>query len=504
MRAYSKSKLMALRQCPKRFWLEVNRPDLRVNSAESERNFQVGYKVGEIAQKIYDPENCGSTIDVQSEGFARAFERSSELLQSNQVIFEAGFSAGGALAFADVMIPKHKDGQLYWHMVEVKSSTSIKNYHRDDVAVQAYAAKISGVTLESIALAHIDSSWSYPGYMDYRGLLKECDLTAEALSRTEEVIKWISQAKEIAAETSEPVIETGNHCTSPYECGFHSYCSRNKPKPEYPIDWLPNFTAAKKQALADQGVVDMSGVPDTMLNDKQLRVKEHTLANSVYFDADGAAADLASFTLPAYFIDFETIQFAVPIWKGTRPYQQIPFQFSLHTIAATGQLSQTGFLDLSGDNPAEPFAHALIAACGSQGPVFVYNAGFETARISELAAQLPLLSESLLAINDRVVDLLPIARERYYHPSQQGSWSIKKVLPAVVPELRYDTLDGVQDGGMAMDAFLEGINAGTSLERKTQIEIQLKAYCELDTYAMVRLWQVFSGRDDLSLNARST
>ena len=113
MRAYSKSKLMALRQCPKRFWLEVNRPDLRVNSAESERNFQVGYKVGEIAQKIYDPENGGSTIDVQSEGFARAFERSTELLHSNKVIFEAGLSAGGALAFADVMLPEQINGNKY-------------------------------------------------------------------------------------------------------------------------------------------------------------------------------------------------------------------------------------------------------------------------------------------------------------------------------------------------------------------------------------------------------
>ncbi len=162
-------------------------------------------------------------------------------------------------------------------------------------------------------------------------------------------------------------------------------------------------------------------------------------------------------------------------------------------------MEQTAFLDLSGNNPSEPFAHALIAACGVQGPVFVYNAGFEKARISELAERYPHLSELLLAINPRVVDLLPIARERYYHPSQQGSWSIKKVLPAVVPELRYDALDGVQDGSMAMGAFLEGIHPDTSAARKAQIEQHLLAYCKLDTYAMVRLWQVFAGRTDLRL-----
>jgi hypothetical protein len=231
----------------------------------------------------------------------------------------------------------------------------------------------------------------------------------------------------------------------------------------------------------------------------QQRVKQHTLANTVYFDAAGAAADLAAHSLPAYFLDFETIQFAVPIWKGTRPYQMITFQFSLHTLKEDGQLEHTGFLDLSGNDPSESFAHALIIACGEQGPVYVYNASFETARIRELAARYPELSEPLLAINARVVDLLPIARTRYYHPSQHGSWSIKKVLPAAVPELRYDALDGVQDGGMAMESFLEAIHPDSSAERKAEIEQQLLAYCQLDTYAMVRLWQVFAGRTELRL-----
>lgn len=499
MRTFSKSKLLALRQCPKRLWLEVHRPDLRADSAATEASFQVGYQVGDIAQRIYDPEGRGAVIDVQREGFDCAFQRSAELIHSTQPIFEAGFSAGGAMAFADVMLTEQKRGKQVWRMVEVKSSTRVKDYHRDDVAVQAFVAKSAGVPLKSIALAHIDSSWVYLGDEDYRGLLKENDLTAEAFSRTEEVKTWIAQARSIVAQSAEPVIETGAHCDTPFECGFYDYCSRDEPKPECPVNWLPHFSSAKARDLASQGVDDLRTVPDDLLNDRQQRVKDHTLANTVFFDATGAAADLAAHSLPAYFLDFETIQFAVPIWKGTRPYQQITFQFSLHTLAASGLLEQAAFLDLSGDNPSEPFAHALIAACGVQGPVYVYNAGFETARIRELAERYPHLSKPLLAINARAVDLLPIARERYYHPSQQGSWSIKKVLPAVVPELRYDALEGVQDGGMAMGAFLEGIHADTSAARKAQIEQQLLAYCALDTYAMVRLWQVFAGRTDLSL-----
>ena len=499
MRSFSKSKLLALRQCPKRLWLEVHRPDLREDSAGTQASFQVGFQVGDIARQIYDAKGDGALIDVGSEGFERAFSRSAELLETAQPIFEAGFSAGGALAFADVMLPKTENCQLSWRMVEVKSSTSVKNYHRDDVAVQAYVAKSAGVPLDSIALAHIDSSWVYPGDNDYHGLLKENDLTAEAFSRSSEVETWIAQAQTTVAESTEPAIYIGDHCDTPFACGFYGYCSRDEPKPEFPVYWLPRFASAKIKALAAEGVDDLRDVPNDQLNYKQQRVKEHTLAGTVFFDAEAAAADLAPHPLPAYFLDFETIQFPVPIWKGTRPYQQITFQFSLHVLSAEGELTHTDFLDLSGDDPSEAFAQTLINVCGQHGPVFVYNAGFETARIRELAERYPYLAESLLAINERVVDLLPIARERYYHPSQQGSWSIKKVLPAVVPELRYDALDGVQDGGMAMDAFLEGIHPDTTVDRKAQIHQQLLAYCQLDTYAMVRLWQVFAGRTDMRL-----
>jgi hypothetical protein len=219
------------------------------------------------------------------------------------------------------------------------------------------------------------------------------------------------------------------------------------------------------------------------------------LEKTVYHDAPGSMADLAPHGLPALFLDFESIQFAVPIWKGTRPYQQIPFQFSVHALAKDGALKHKNFLDLSGGDPSEHFAQALIAACDGDGPIFVYNAAFEMTRIRELAERFPDLAEPLAAINARVVDLLPIARQRYYHPSQQGSWSIKAVLPAVAPDLRYDALTGVQDGGAAMAAYTEAIRPSTTSERKAEIETQLITYCRLDTFAMVRLWKFFSGSE---------
>ena len=253
-------------------------------------------------------------------------------------------------------------------------------------------------------------------------------------------------------------------------------------------------TKALKTHLEENDATDLRNVPDHFLNELQLRVKKHTLSGATYFDAAGAAADLAKYKLPAYFLDFETILRAVPIWKGTRPYQQIPFKFSAHRLSRTGKLTHESFLDLSGTDPSKAFSEALIAACCQRGPVFVYNASFEKSRIKELADRFKGLKNSLLSINERIVDLLDVARERYYHPDQQGSWSIKDVLPTVAPDLNYEKLKGVQDGEMAMSAFLEAIASGTTKARKEEIERQLIKYCGLDTYGMVRLWEVFSGR----------
>lgn len=495
MRTLSKSKLMAFRQCPKRLWLELHRPELREDSSATQASFAVGHQVGDIAQRLYDPKGKGTLIDPQGEGFDAAFARTQDLLKSNQPIFEAGFRAEGALAFADVMLPAKQGGKRTWRMVEVKSSTSVKDYHRDDAAVQALLARSCGVPLSAIALAHIDSSWVYPGHDDYGGLLLENDLTNEAFGRGDEVRGWIAEAQQIAAKRKEPRMNTGAHCSAPYECGFHAYCQGQEPRAEQPIHWLPGrLGSGLARHIEANGLIELRDVPDELLNERQRRVKTVTLSRQTYFDQQAAAQALASHKLPAYFMDFETIQFAVPIWKGTRPYQPIPFQFSVHRLSRTGKLEQQAFLDLSGRDPSRPFAEALITACGERGPIFAYNAGFETARLRELAERFPRLAKALLALNERVVDLLPVARDHYYHPSQRGSWSIKAVLPALCPELDYGNLDGVQDGGMAMEAFLEAVSPQTSAARKAEIDRQLLAYCALDTYAMVRLWSAFTGK----------
>lgn len=500
MRNLSKSKLIASRQCQKRLWLEVHRPDLREDSAATQASFNVGNKVGDIARYIYDPTETGVLLDAQRDGFDAVFKRSAELLTSDQPIFEAGFATHGALAFADVMLPEEQSGKRVWRMVEVKSSTGVKDYHREDAAIQSFIARNAGVPLASIALAHIDSDFVYPGSEDYRGLLKECDLTPEAFARDAEVKEWIVSAHATVEQKSEPDIQTGEQCGYPFACGFFDYCQSQELQAEYPVHWLPSIRAnALKEHIAEHPALDLRDTPDDLLNELQQRVKAQTLSGEIYFDAAGAEEALKAYKLPAYFLDFETIQFAVPIWKGTRPYQQIPFQFSLHTLEESGKLESQAFLDLSGNDPSRAFAESLVDACGNTGAVFVYNAGFEGARIKELAERFPDLAPALLPIKERLVDLHPVTKANYYHPSQQGSWSIKAVLPAVAPDLSYEDLEGVQNGGMAMEAYMEAIHPDTSPERKAKINEQLLAYCGLDTFAMVRLWQFLAGRNDLLL-----
>jgi len=495
MRKLSKSKILAYRQCPRRLWLELHRPELKDDSA-AEAVFAIGNEVGGVARQVYDENGEGVFLDLDEIGFAQSFARSRELLAEGRIpVFEAGLETDGALAFADVMLPEGGYDSSRWHMIEVKASTSVKDYQRDDIALQAWVAESAGVELASISLAHVNNSFVYPGGGDYRGLLTEVDFTDEAKSRRSEVEEWLAGAQTVAALTEEPDIAVGDHCGNPYRCSFCAHCGTTADDDvEYPLSSLPRFGAGKAVAVEALGIADLREVPDEFLSDNQRWVRDVTRTGEAWFDAEGAAADLAGLGFPARFLDFETVMFGVPVWKGARPYQQIPFQFSLHRLDESGHLGHEAFLDLSGGDPSEALAHALIDGCGQHGPIFVYNAGFEKRILRELGERFPELAPALQGIISRVVDLYPIAKNRFYHPDQHGSWSLKRVLPAVCPDLSYGELAGVADGGMAVDAFHEALAPETTSERREAIERELLAYCHLDTLGLVRMWEVFMGR----------
>jgi len=491
MPTLSKSKIIAFRQCPKRLWLEIHRPELRKISAATEARFQIGYQVGDIAIKLYDPSSTGVVIKLK-EGFREAFKLSARLLeQGKQIIFEAGFRFQDSIALADVMIPSTRSGRTTWKMVEVKSSASVKNYHIEDIAVQSFLARGMGLEVESVSLAHVDTSWIYPGGGDYRGFLKEADLTRDSLQLAPEVSKWLGEAHQVAALSKEPDIQTGDQCYSPFECPFLPYCKIGKDDPQFPIYWLPRLTQNQRLQLKEDGIDDLRDIPEDLLNPKQKRVRDSTINGTEFFDQDGARDELKDNGYPAYFLDFETSNLTVPIWAGTRPYQQLPFQFSLHKVSEAGELEHSGYLDLSGEDPSRAFAESVIDQCGDVGPIYVYNAKFEKSILRALSDRFGDLSSALGQINNRILDLLPVAEKYFYAPSQCGSWSIKSILPAVVPELSYDELKGIKDGNMAMEAFTEAIAPVTTQERKQEIHQQLSEYCKLDTLSMVGLWKKF-------------
>lgn len=461
-----------------------------------------GDKIGEIARVLLSPNGDGRLIDIKAQGVDEAIRTTADILIDRQPIFEAGFEANGARCFVDILVPSGNDDEPEWRMVEVKSSTKLKPYHLEDASIQAYIAAKSGIALSSIAVAHVDSAWTYQGDQNYQGLLTEVDVTEEATAKAPEVINWITEAQEVLASPEPPLVTMGKHCKTPHECGFQHICRAEQPQAEFPVEWLAG--RLHKDIQSQQRLnpaLDMRDVDNGLLNQDQQRIKDATISGRPYFDQSAAAAELEQYSFPLYFLDFETIQCAVPRWAGTKPYQQIPFQFSLHRLDSSSAWEHREFLDLSGNDPTRDFAEKLVEDCGSEGAIFVYNAGFESARIKELSERFEDLSSALLSLNERMVDLHPIAKRNFYHPSQHGSWSIKYLLPAICPDLEkaYQSLVGVQNGTMAMDAYMAGSALGDMDPAKAEIAKALKDYCKLDTWAMVRVWSALTAFELASL-----
>ena len=284
----------------------------------------------------------------------------------------------------------------------------------------------------------------------------------------------------------QPERHIGSHCNKPYTCEYKAWCTQHDAK--YPVAWLPNGHVVARK-LIDQGIHDIRDIPiEALTSETHQWVRHVTLRGEPELLPD-AAETLTALAYPRYYLDFECITFAIPIWKGTRPYQQLPFQWSCHIQEDKETLLHQEFLDASGDDPRRAFAESVIEVCGDVGPIIVYNQSFEKRIIKELAQHFPDLSDRLLALNERVFDLLPIVKKNYYHPDMKGSWSIKSVLPCLVPELHYSDLGEVQDGTQAQVAYLEMISGNLSPYEKDALYKDLKDYCQLDTKAMVTIVQ---------------
>lgn len=478
----SKSRITAWRQCPKRLWLQIHRRELMEVSDQAEQGFQIGHEIGDIARRL-----CPDGILIEEDDNLSAAIETTRLALSkypDRPVFEATFQHDGLLVRADVLLPTRKG----YRMTEVKSSTSVKPCHVEDCAVQAWVLKQNNIKLATIELAHVDTSFVYQGDGNYHGILKSVRLDDEISSLLDSVPIWVSGARRTLSG-DEPAIEPGAQCDAPFECPFKEHCTEDRvqPKaPKYPLDIFNGMHQKKKDMLHSQGYVDARKVPEKYLNEKQRWIQRVSKRGKAELLA-GVAKELAALPYPRYYLDFETVNLAIPRWAKTKPYgTNVPFQWSCHIEDAPGQLHHDMFLDVSGNDPRRDFAEALVKALGDDGPVFVYSQSFEKSRIKELAALFSDLAKKLLAINERVVDLLPLAQRYYYHPDMKGSWSIKSVLPTIAPDLRYSDME-VGDGEGAQDAYREIVHPEISAARKKELTGGLREYCTLDTLAMVKL-----------------
>ncbi len=383
----------------------------------------------------------------------------------------------------DLLLP----ARAGYRITEVKSSTQVKDYHLEDVSIQAWVARQAGLPVTKVEIAHINSAFVYPGAEDYAGLFTHVNVSKEASGRANEVPNWVKAARR-TLDGDEPDIEPGDQCFDPFECPYLTHCWPSE-EDCYPPEILP-YAGALAAELRAEGYADLRKVPKRRLT-KPNHARVWRVTKSGKAELDPAAGEqLKAFGYPRHYLDFETIGFAVPLWAGTRPYSQVPFQWSCHVEKRAGTIEHRSFLADGAGDPRRAFAASLLDALKKRGPIIVYNAAFEGGRMRELAAVFPRMASALNAATARIVDLLPIARKHYYHREMRGKWSLKAVLPTIAPELAYDELE-VADGGQAQQAFAETLHPQTPPKRRLQLREALLTYCERDTWAMVKIARFF-------------
>jgi hypothetical protein len=505
----TKSDIQSFIQCPRKLWLEHYRRDLIGPPDSSSRRRMIdGQRVTERARQQHGehvlwPEGHDDK-DV-------AAQTAITMLRNNHGTPAVEFPMvhQGLYARADALI----DANGGFILRETKASTfplkkdkvtpdGPEDYHVDDAAIQMWVMEGSGLPISAVELNLLNNTWHYPGDGDYNGLFRQMDISAEAGARRASVPGWLAGASAVLAGDM-PAASVGPQCDKPYPCSFCEYCATLKPEgPEHPIELLPDSAGKNlaRKLRASKGYTSLLEPAPGELTGAQAelyrRIQEaHRSGQGI--TAPGADAFLNGLPYPRYYFDFEGIDLPVPRWAGVRPYEQIPFQWSCHIERAPGQFEHAEFLDLSGGDPSLVCIQRLLETISPTdgGPIIVYYATYERGRLVGLAQRHPEHADVLQGYAARLVDLHPLIKTHFYHPAMRGSFSIKKVLPVVAPELDYGALEEIQAGTGAQVAYIEAaLDSSTPADRKAEIELRLRAYCRQDTWAMVRVAHFLAGQ----------
>lgn len=490
----SKSKYCSFVQCPKNLWLGVNKPELAVSDASAESRKEEGNVIGDLAMQIFGDFVEVTAFKPDGKLDLSKMTRDTKALMDRKVpvICEASFSYNGDYCAVDIL-KREGDGYAIY---EVKSSTGAKDVYITDISYQKYILEHCNVKVTGTYLVCINSDYVFDGELKLGELFEIVNVADDVEKEITGVEANVKEANAVLSKKDEPSLDLSIGCHKPYTCAFWKYCTKHLPSPsvfdlygtgfgfEKKLDYYKNGVRSFEEAARDKTIMK------TKIRSLQISHEINDLPTHI--DNDGIKDFLNTLWYPLYFLDFETMQTVIPEFVGTKPYAQIPFQYSLHYIENEGgELHHKEFLAESGEDPLRKISESLCKDIPDNACVIVFNQAFECGRLGELASYFTDLSEHLLKIRENIRDLLvPFRKGYYYNHRMNGSFSIKSVLPAIFPDdpsLDYHNLEGVHNGGEAMTVFPKIKDLPP--EEQAITRKNLLKYCELDTYATVKIWQ---------------
>ncbi len=468
MSLLTKSKYMNGLQCLRLLWF-ANKKLLPEIDLATEHKFSQGHDFEEYVKKLF-PEG----VDLKDQEFKENIDNTKEQIENKKTIFEAGIIVENYFIRADILKP-NDDG---WDLYEIKSTTQVKPQHFPDLAFQKFVCEKAGLKINRCYLIHLDNEYVKNGEIDPEKLTKQEDVTND-VNQVTDVEKNAIKFLEIMDQEHPPDHCISKQCNKPYDCPLKNECYMDLPK--YNVLQLTNWRVYWK--LLDEGIEDIKDIPKgTKLTDKDQIIIESIEKNKPIISKEHIKHFLKSLHYPLYHFDFETFDTAVPIFDKSRPYQKIPFQYSLHIEQEDGTVEHKEFLSEGGD-PRPKLLEQMKTDLEGTGDIIVFNKSFEISVMKKLAEDFPEHSDWLLKAIDRIVDLAdPFRAFYYYNKSQKGSYSIKKVLPAITGK-SYSELE-IDNGAEASMLYFYS-HIVPKLENKEEIRRNLLKYCNLDTEGMV-------------------
>ncbi len=469
----TKSKYLLGLQCPKLLWLKCNDPNFPKPDKKTKHLFDVGNKVGQLA-KLSFPKG----IDIPEKPFDLNLRKTQELINTNKTLFEPSFQINNLFSRADILKPVGKK----YDLIEVKSSTKVEEINLHDLSFQKYVYEKAGIKIRKCYLMHINNKYIRKGKLASRKLFIIEDVTKEVNEISKNIEERIKAMLELINKPR-PETKISNNCKKPYPCPIKENCWDFLPK-----DNVFKFYRGGKKSFAmyNDGILELKDTPDTYkLNVKQQIQRKCAKTGEIHIDKQGIKEFLETLEYPLYYLDFETYQIAIPLFNNHKPYQQIPFQYSLHIQQEKGgKLKHVSYLAKGKKDPRKPFLNSLKKKLGSKGSIVVYNQTFEKMILRQLGEAYPEEKEWVESVLDRIIDLAdPFSRFYYYNSKQDGRYSLKKVLPAIVGQ-SYEGME-ISDGIKASLEYLYITHEKADPEVVKKVRKDLLEYCKLDTLAEV-------------------